>query len=326
MQEPARWHTLKGLADSPETRPLYDKLVDKNGRVRIHKDVRVVKEIGGRDEDGKPFTSISSSPLPRGFGGLVLGKDKAGGSYGPELGFGVALHETLQEPILIIKTAWGGKNLHSQFRPPTGKEWTPPKGHPDHPDSAPSPLPIPTSIKLPDDFKPPAGHGNHIQIAKGFPVGEVNGVHPIYVSDVYEKKGKLTSIPLEKGDLIIGLNGRGLRENPVRRWRDLWFNEVRDGDWKLKMGNPDELKGKERGRLVKKIRVGIIEIVRTPEETEYLKNNVSNQGYHYHGSPKFFVRAGAAFAEALSDMIKRGSGISPKRALGCGLIFVGECR
>jgi len=235
MQEPAKWHTLKGLADSPETKPLYDMLVDENGKVRIHKDVHIAMPQYGQDEEGNKTTTPVPGPLPHGFGGLVLGQDKAGGSYGPELGFGVTLYETLQEPILIIKAAWGGKDLHSQFRPPIGEEWTPPKGHPDHPESAPPALPIPSRIELPDDFKPPEGRGKHMQIGRGFSIGEVNGVHPIYLSQVYEKKGNLTSIPFEKGDLIIGLNGQGLRENPIRRWRDLWFNEVRDGDWTLKI-------------------------------------------------------------------------------------------
>ena len=43
-------------------------------------------------------------------------------------------------------------------------------------------------------------------------------------------------------------------------------------------------------------------IVHGEDGAAYLKNNVSNQGFHYHGSPKFFVRAGVAFAEALAEM------------------------
>ena len=70
------------------------------------------------------------------------------------------------------------------------------------------------------------------------------------------------------------------------------------------MGDPGKLEGKQRGRLERAIKAGILDVVRTPEETEYLRNNVSNQGYHYYGSPKFFVRAGVAFARALGDMVK----------------------
>jgi hypothetical protein len=39
--------------------------------------------------------------------------------FGPELGFGFGMHAALPEQkILIVKTAWGGKNLSLDFRPP----------------------------------------------------------------------------------------------------------------------------------------------------------------------------------------------------------------
>ena len=39
--------------------------------------------------------------------------------YGPEYTFGIYMQQLVQEPILIIKTAWGGKSLHTDLRPPT---------------------------------------------------------------------------------------------------------------------------------------------------------------------------------------------------------------
>ena len=38
---------------------------------------------------------------------------------GPEYGFGFALNSALHEPVLVIKTAWGGKTLCGDFRPPS---------------------------------------------------------------------------------------------------------------------------------------------------------------------------------------------------------------
>jgi alpha-galactosidase len=38
---------------------------------------------------------------------------------GPELQFGWTMGETFDEPVLIIKTAWGGKSLFRDFRPPS---------------------------------------------------------------------------------------------------------------------------------------------------------------------------------------------------------------
>jgi alpha-galactosidase len=53
-----------------------------------------------------------SGPLTVGFGGST---DK----IGPELGFGMSLAKKLDAPILLIKTSWGGKSLHYNFRPPS---------------------------------------------------------------------------------------------------------------------------------------------------------------------------------------------------------------
>ncbi|MEO2020734.1 MAG: sialate O-acetylesterase [Pirellulaceae bacterium] len=53
-----------------------------------------------------------SGPLTVGFGGN-------GDKIGPELGFGMSLARKIDGPILIIKTSWGGKSLHYNFRPPS---------------------------------------------------------------------------------------------------------------------------------------------------------------------------------------------------------------
>ncbi|MEM7479226.1 MAG: sialate O-acetylesterase [Planctomycetota bacterium] len=38
---------------------------------------------------------------------------------GPELGFGHVVGDALDSPILLVKTAWGGKSLKRDFRPPS---------------------------------------------------------------------------------------------------------------------------------------------------------------------------------------------------------------
>lgn len=53
-----------------------------------------------------------SGQLTVGFGGSP---DK----IGPELGFGMSIAKKIDSPILIIKTSWGGKSLHYNFRPPS---------------------------------------------------------------------------------------------------------------------------------------------------------------------------------------------------------------
>ena len=60
-------------------------------------------------------------PLQPGYGGDE-GRSEGVGSMemGPELGLGWALGDGLKgEQVLLIKTAWGGKSLHTDFRPPS---------------------------------------------------------------------------------------------------------------------------------------------------------------------------------------------------------------
>jgi uncharacterized protein len=54
-------------------------------------------------------------------GGLTIGYTGYGGSshIGPELQFGHVIGDHYAEPVLLIKTAWGGKSLYVDFRPPS---------------------------------------------------------------------------------------------------------------------------------------------------------------------------------------------------------------
>jgi hypothetical protein len=54
-------------------------------------------------------------------GGLTVGFTQYGGSshMGPELQFGNVMGDYFAEPVLLIKTAWGGKSLYVDFRPPS---------------------------------------------------------------------------------------------------------------------------------------------------------------------------------------------------------------
>ena len=54
-------------------------------------------------------------------GKLGIGFTGYGGTshIGPELQFGHVIGDHLESPVLLIKTAWGGKSLYSDFRPPS---------------------------------------------------------------------------------------------------------------------------------------------------------------------------------------------------------------
>ena len=52
-------------------------------------------------------------------GSLTAGYGASATTMGPELQIGHALGDLYDEPVLLIKTAWGGKSLAVDFRPPT---------------------------------------------------------------------------------------------------------------------------------------------------------------------------------------------------------------
>lgn len=116
MQGQAREETLAGLAMDPATKSLYDKLVDKDGKPRVHDHVFIAAFSGGGGNKGKPVVHTAKhGKLTAGYGGDTTDGTK----LGPELGFGVTMYDHVQEPILIIKTSWGGKSLMVDFRPPS---------------------------------------------------------------------------------------------------------------------------------------------------------------------------------------------------------------
>ena len=67
--------------------------------------------------DGLPGAQLGEGT----FGDLSIGFGVMGSRahIGPEYGFGFAIDAALKEPVLIIKTAWGGKTLCGDFRPPS---------------------------------------------------------------------------------------------------------------------------------------------------------------------------------------------------------------
>jgi alpha-galactosidase len=103
----------------------------------------ILKEM--RNPDGTPrvcdkvWMSYLTGPYDGSANGEGLGKLTAGfgargdrptemcGNIGPEFTFGIYMEKKLKEPILIIKTAWGGRSLNTEFRPPSAGQYKLPK-------------------------------------------------------------------------------------------------------------------------------------------------------------------------------------------------------
>ena len=92
--------SLEFLVMDAATAKHFAPLVDSAGQWRTRDDVW----ISYLDRKG---------PLTVGFGA------RAGETIGPELGFGWVMGDALEEPVLLVKCAWGGKSLAVDFRPPS---------------------------------------------------------------------------------------------------------------------------------------------------------------------------------------------------------------
>jgi Carbohydrate esterase, sialic acid-specific acetylesterase len=98
--------TLKALLNDPEKAPPVKHLRDARGGWMIRDDVWVRYQ-----REKQP---LLAGPLTVGFG--VYGGTH---HFGPELQFGHVLGNHFAEQVLLIKTAWGGKSLFKDFRPPS---------------------------------------------------------------------------------------------------------------------------------------------------------------------------------------------------------------
>ena len=98
--------TLNFLLRDPQKAPQFQHLRKEDGSWVVRDDVwcRYKREHG----------SLLAGPLTMGFS--VYGDRH---HFGPELQFGHVLGNHFENQILVIKTAWGGKSLFKDFRPPS---------------------------------------------------------------------------------------------------------------------------------------------------------------------------------------------------------------
>jgi len=114
MEGHARIQTFDHLGDDPATAPLLTRMRGPDG-LPVACDGAWISYLTG-DGDGN---FVLNGKLTAGFGSL-WGSDRTrpGDKIGPEFTCGLTLDAALGDPVLLIKTAWGGKSLHTDFRPP----------------------------------------------------------------------------------------------------------------------------------------------------------------------------------------------------------------
>ena len=112
MEGHAKIETFDYIGDDPQTKPLLDKMMVE-GRPKVCDSVWISYLTGRGENNGEGFGRLTA-----GYGSRPT-PDESGGKIGPEFTFGITLEEKIDEPILIIKTAWGGKSLFYDFRSPS---------------------------------------------------------------------------------------------------------------------------------------------------------------------------------------------------------------
>ncbi len=113
MQGSAHKDTFAAIGDDPKTAPLLSDVLDQNGEPVVCDNAWITYLTSGQNGET-----------------VLHGKVKVGYGFdsnriGPEYGFGLYLDKALDQPILLIKTAWGGKSLAVDFRPPSAGPYEP---------------------------------------------------------------------------------------------------------------------------------------------------------------------------------------------------------
>ena len=108
MQGHAHVRTFDHIGMDPKTAPILKAIRNAAGTPKVCENV---------------WISSVDTAVPEGerHGRLTAGYGASGrgSKIGPELTFGIYTQQRVDEPILVIKTAWGGKSLNTDFRPPS---------------------------------------------------------------------------------------------------------------------------------------------------------------------------------------------------------------
>ena len=106
MQGQAKVSTFEHIGMDPATLPMLAEMQNADGTPKVCERVWI-SSIGCADTE-------QTGKLTTGFG-----SSQNGPKIGPEFTFGLYLQKFTDAPILLIKTAWGGKSLNTDFRPPS---------------------------------------------------------------------------------------------------------------------------------------------------------------------------------------------------------------
>jgi len=246
--------------------------------------------------------------------------DAPGSNIGPEYAFGFFLGEAIEEQVLLIKYAPGGRSLYTNFRPPSA-------GVPEGADPQ----------KIGEDYRGLVEYvyGVLNNLKKHFPGYDESagyeisgfvwfqgyndmfghnsrkeyGQNLVYLIKDLRKEFKAPQMKVVVG--IMGVNGPRNEVNPKQK-------DVREGQRFVNF--VPEFKGNVKAvETAQLLHPKILEIKcagwlyperdlrKTPitaQEQAMLNRATSAKGYHYFGSGRFMILAGKSFAEAMQELIK----------------------
>lgn len=301
MQGHANVSTFDYMAKDPKTAPLLKEMRDKKGDPKVCD--RVWISYLSEDRGGSP--AVKEGKLTTGFGAREE-------CIGPEFTFGITMEKNVKEPILLIKTAWGGKSLHTDFRPPssgeTGKYYQLMMEHVKK--VLEDPKKVVPNYKASDGYEL-AGFvwfqgWNDLVDGGAYPDRNNRGGYDRYseylehlIRDV-RKELNAPKLPFVIG--VLGVGGptdeydspryKGVHQN----FRDAMAAPAKRPEFK---GNVVAVKTEVFWD--KKLEAAREKKERSAEEEEIAKG-ASNQGFHYLGAAKILGQIGKAFADALVEM------------------------
>jgi alpha-galactosidase len=124
MEGHAEIRTFDYIGKDPLTAPLLKEMRNPDGTPRVCDKVWMSYLTGPYDGSAN---GEGLGKLTAGFGARGDQPTKLSGKIGPEFTFGIYMEKKLKQPILIIKTAWGGRSLNTEFRPPSAGQYKLPK-------------------------------------------------------------------------------------------------------------------------------------------------------------------------------------------------------
>lgn len=301
---------VKGMSDGPEKTALEAKI---KALKSAHEGYKEKVTSACADSDRVYISSIADGNKRAGKLGIGYGGSKE--KIGPEYGFGLSVAQKIDGPILLIKTSWGGKSLHYNFRPPSAgtyeldkKEQTSDKVDEIRKNAGSNYRMMNEAIQkvlvnlkeYHPEYDPKAGYeiagfvwfqGFNDQFAPEFRDNYKDNMIA-FINDVRDEY-KTPNMPFVIGVLGTGVTAEKVAENKVSLAQ-------REAAETLGIANK-------------------VAAVESYQEYSLYSNNVFQKGwpehfhewdtvgsdrpYHYLGSGAFFVRLGDAFANAMVELI-----------------------